>query len=71
MPWTNNLVQTVRPEGLFRHTSLGTLIKGEMDKDRPVAISHWRLPIAYTGASYSHPLKRYGCTFTGRVGSRC
>ncbi|TWU37921.1 Alginate lyase [Novipirellula aureliae] len=62
MPWTQRLVQTVRPEGLFRHTSLGTLTKGEMDKDRPVAISHWRLPIAYIGAPYSHPLKRYGCT---------
>ncbi|QDT11442.1 alginate lyase family protein [Planctomycetes bacterium K23_9] len=62
MPWTKNLVQTVRPEGLFRHTSLGTLIKGEMDKNRPVTISHWRLPIAYTGASYSHTLRRYGCT---------
>ena len=62
MPWTKNLVDRVRPEGLIRHTSLGTLTKGEMDKERPVAISHWRLPIAYTGASYSHTLKRYGCT---------
>ncbi|WP_404308075.1 alginate lyase family protein [Neorhodopirellula lusitana] len=62
IPWTCKLVQTVRPEGLFRHTSLGTLTKGEMDKDRPVTISQWRLPIAYTGASYSHTLKRHGCT---------
>ena len=61
MPWTKNLVKKVRPEGLNRHTSLGTLTKGEMNKDRPVAISQWRLPIAYTGAPYSHILKRYGC----------
>lgn len=61
MPWTKNIVKKVRPEGLIRHTSLGTLIKGEMDKGRPVEIAHWRLPTAYTGASYSHPLKRYGC----------
>jgi len=54
MPWTKNLVKKVRPEGLNRHTSLGTLTKGEMNKDRPVAISQWRLPIAYTGAPYSH-----------------
>ena len=32
-----------------------------MNKDRPVDISHWRLPIAYTGAPYSQLLKRYGC----------
>ncbi|MGJ8656582.1 MAG: alginate lyase family protein [Akkermansiaceae bacterium] len=62
IPWTKKLVRTVRPEGLFRHTSLGTLIKGEMDKDRPVTILHWRLPKAYTGAPYSHTLKRYGCS---------
>ncbi|MFC1761284.1 alginate lyase family protein [Planctomycetota bacterium] len=62
LPWTKNLVQKVRPEGLSRHTSLGTLTKGEMDKDRPAAISHWRLPLAYTGAPYSHQLKRYGCS---------
>ena len=61
MPWTKNLVKRVRPEGLIRHTSLGTLTKGEMDKERPVAISHWRLPTAYTGAPYSQQLKRYGC----------
>ena len=61
MPWTKNLVKKLRPEGLRRHTSLGTLTKGEMDKERPIAITHWRLPIAYTGASYSHTLKRYGC----------
>jgi len=62
MPWTKNMVGRVRPEGLIRHTSLGTLTKGEMDKERPVAISRWRLPIAYTGTSYSHTLKRYGCS---------
>ncbi|MFC1766115.1 alginate lyase family protein, partial [Planctomycetota bacterium] len=61
LPWMANIVAKVRPEGLIRHTSLGTLTKGEMDKDRPVAISHWRLPTAYTGASYSQPLKRVGC----------
>ncbi len=61
MPWTKNLVDRVRPEGLIRHTSLGTLTKGEMDKERPVVISHWRLPIAYTDAPYSHTLKSYGC----------
>jgi hypothetical protein len=61
MPWTKNMVKRVRPEGLIRHTSLGTLTKGEMNKDRPEGISHWRFPIAYTGVSYSHQLKRYGC----------
>jgi len=62
LPWSYKLVQTIRPEGLIRHTSLGTLIKGDMDKDIPLAISHWRLPLAYKGASYSDSLTRYGCT---------
>lgn len=61
MPWTYNIVKKVRPEGLIRHTSLGTLTKGEIDKDRPVTISHWRLPIAYKGVPYSYQLKSYNC----------